>query len=197
MGAWLAAGKTAQRPVRRGAGGCASQRLVLLAVSRTREDRPMNMKVLWSLAVAALALAACSRPAPWKEYAYADQQFAVAFPAPPKSGKELGPLLTEMNDGKMDFGVTAACNIPPDADPANILASATQRTAENGHVHDTTMIALSGATGRQMLIDQANGPTVTQRLFVRNGCLYVIFAASKDGPNSEAVTRFLSSFRFL
>jgi len=157
----------------------------------------MNVKVLPGLLMAALALAACSHPSPWKEYVYADQHFAVAFTAPPKAGKEMGPFLAEMNDGKTDLGVTAACNLPPGANPAQLVDSATERTRENGTVHDITAITLGQTAGRQMLVDQASGPTVTQRVFVKNGCLYLVFAASKDGPKSEAVTRFLDSFRFL
>jgi hypothetical protein len=157
----------------------------------------MKAKALWSLAVVALALAACARPSPWKQYVYGDQHFAAAFPAPPKVGKEMGPLLAEMNDGKIDLGVTAACAIPPGTDADHVIESAIQRTGENGTVHDIATITLGGTTGRQMLVDQAGGPTVTQRIFVKNGCLYLVFAAAKDGPKSEAVSHFLDSFRFL
>jgi hypothetical protein len=148
------------------------------------------------LLAALLVLSACSAGATWTEYVYKDRHFAVAFTAPPKASGD-GPFLVEESDGSVDFGVSAQCNIVTDKSPDQMLSAAIEASRLNGTVRNVTYTATGQTVGREMLVDRPGTATVRQRIFVNGGCLYLVFAATKDGPDSEAVTHFLDSFRLL
>lgn len=158
-----------------------------------------NIKTMTSaFAIAALGLlGACSPSVAWTDYSYKPQHFAAAFTAPPKVTAGEQPFLVEQNDGEVDFGVTAACNIVTNKNPDQMMADAIEGTRLNGTVRNVVYTALGGTMGREMLVDRTGGPTIKQRLFVHGGCLYLIFAGTKDGADDERVAHFLDSFRFL
>ncbi|MEI9888531.1 MAG: hypothetical protein WDN08_18930 [Rhizomicrobium sp.] len=51
--------------------------------------------------------------------------------------------------------------------------------------------------GREMLVDRAGATTVRQRIFVKGGCLYLVFASATGGAEDARVAQFLDSFRLL
>ena len=152
---------------------------------------------LYGFTAATLLLAACSGGPAWKESVYTDQHFAVAFTAPPKVTKTGNVFLAEENDGTIDLGVTAACGIAPDRSPDDVMADAVARTRANGTVRNVTYTATGQTMGREMLIDRAGATTVDQRIFVKGGCLYLVFGTATGGPDDEQVRHFLDSFRLL
>jgi hypothetical protein len=155
-----------------------------------------TMKFMPLLAAATL-LAACSPTATWTDYVYKPQHFAAAFTAPPKVDPDPNPFLVEENDGSVDFGVTAVCNITSGKSPDEMMSDAIEGTRQNGTVRAITYTASGGVMGREMLVDRAGETTVKQRVFVKDKCMYLVFASSKDGPDDAAVTHFLDSFRML
>ncbi len=156
----------------------------------------MAMSTRPALAAALVLLAACSASPDWKEYVYKEQHFAAAFTAPPKSTAANGALLVEQNDGTVDFGVTALCNIA-DKEPDQLMSEAVEGTRAHGTVRNLTYTALGETMGREMLIDRAGATTVRQRIFARGGCLYLVFATAAGGSDDDQVKHFLDSFRLL
>ncbi len=148
------------------------------------------------LLAASVLLAGCSSSPAWTDYTYKAQHFAAAFTAPPKT-TDGAPFLVEENDGTVDFGVTAACNIVTDKTSDQILSDAVEASRISGTVRNVTYTALDQTMGREMLVDRTDAPTVKQRIFVRDHCLYLVFATTKDGPDDDRVKHFLDSFRFL
>ena len=156
----------------------------------------INRIALSGLLAASALLAGCSQGGTWTDYIYKEQHFAAAFTAPPKV-TEGAPFLVEENDGSVDFGVTAACNIVTDKTPDQILSDAVEGSRINGTVRNLTYTALGQTMGREMLVDRAGAPTIKQRIFVKDHCLYLVFATTKSGPDDDQAKHFLDSFRFL
>ena len=155
------------------------------------------MSNIKTMAVALTALlGACSPNATWTDYRYEPHHFAAAFTAPPKAGASENPFLVEQNDGEVDFGVTAACSaVPKNSDL--ILSDAIAGTRSSGTVRNVTYVALGQTMGRELMVDRSGAPTVRERLFAKDNCLYIVFATTAGGADDERVAHFLDSFRLL
>ncbi len=77
------------------------------------------------------------------------------------------------------------------------MADAIARTRANGTVRNVTYTATGQTMGREMLIDRSGATTVKQRIFVKGGCLYLIFGTATGGPDDDQIKHFLDSFRLL
>ena len=155
-----------------------------------------------TMAVAALSLCvglcgAASAADGWKDYTYKPQHFAASFPAPPTIINENGSFLARDVTDPPGLTAVAACILPPGLTPAQIVSNAIENSRMNGKIRDLTDVALGPVKGKAMVVDRIDGSTVRQRIFSRDGCLYVVFGTIVKGHDEKPVTRFLDSFKLI
>ena len=156
-----------------------------------------------ALGLALLGLGACTPP--MKEYAYPAWGFAAAFQSDPvvtdepasADGSRPHTLLVEASSGGRDFAVTATDASQASNSPDEMLSQAPQLVANSmgGTVDTTTYVATGAVVGREVRINKAGKPMMVLRVFVSNGRLYQVGAASVLGLGDPAVKTFLDSFR--
>ena len=157
------------------------------------------MDTIKRLALAGLlaALAGCSSSVTWTEYVYKDQRFAVSFTAPPKASTHPGGFLVEETTDAFDLGAVATCTLSGDKSSDAVLSDAVDAIRTQGTVRNVSYTATGDLVGRVMLVDRLGAPTIKERVFVKGKCLYQVYAADNDGPDSDLVAHFLDSFRLL
>ncbi|HVN00217.1 MAG TPA: hypothetical protein VMT68_08385 [Caulobacteraceae bacterium] len=165
----------------------------------------MRRRIVVSLALATLALAACKPPpAATKEYAYPAWGFRISFASPPQvTDKPAQPdgtphsVVAESDGGGRDFAISAT----DAADVGVSVDQLTDRLAQmmagdlKGEATIKTYAATAeGLDGRQFDLKQGGRPVARVRVFLAGGRFYTLAAKSAFGLEDPAVGDFLSSF---
>ena len=145
----------------------------------------------------------------WREYAYADQQFAAAFPAPPKVAK----IPFESDDGRKAtktvyylekdserFQVAVVDLLTAGIDEPTAIARATASMRGQGEVAVDITAEVQGHWGHYLSLETHDGRHSVAGIFFRNERLYEIEASAPisdfEAVSSELV-RFQQSLRFI
>jgi len=166
--------------------------------------------IRWLFPVAAMLFLA--RPADaqseWREYAYADQQFAVSFPASPVEVFSLrspeGTAVTEAQYsaalGAAHFRISVFDLLRVRMGGPTAVARAAYSLREKGDVKLDAAAEVQGNWGRDLEVVANDGTRTIAAVFFRNDRLYVVEA---EAPSSdfEALSadmiRFQQSLRFV
>jgi len=157
------------------------------------------------LALALVAVAACSAPPKPTAYVNAQWGFGVTFPGPPKvtetaaSATQAHSVLAEANVDGRDFAVNVIDATGADGAPSEILdrAQAVLAQSQGLDVGTTAVVTLGDIPGREVRFDKDGSPAMLARLFMINSRLYEVNANSAKGPTDPAVKTFLDSFHLV
>ena len=171
-------------------------------------EAPLRIAVGIAALIAVIASRAEAQ-SQWREYAYPDQQFAAAFPAPPEvmripSEDADGRRMTEMvyylqQDGKR-YQVRVFDLLRAGIDEPTAIARAAASMRENGEVKIDIAAEVQGHWGHYISLETHDGRHTIAGVFFRNERLYEI-EASAPASDFEAVSsdlvRFQQSLRFI
>ena len=140
----------------------------------------------------------------WREYAYADQQFAATFPAPPEisripANRGISQTVYHVEQGSEQFHVAVFDLLKAGINEATAIAGATANMRDKGEVKLDIQAEVQGHWGHFLSLETANGRRILAAVFFRNERLYQI-EASAPVAEFEAVSsdlvRFQQSLRF-
>jgi hypothetical protein len=165
----------------------------------------MRRSLAISLAIAALALAACRLPAPpTRAYAYPAWGFRVSFQASPQAtDKPAQPdgtphsLLLEADSGGRDFAIDAndAQGETRSIDTlADGVAQLMVADIDAKPTIKTNAATAEGLIGRQFDLEQNGRPMARVRVFLKGGRFYTLVAKSVFGIDDPAIDGFFHSF---
>ena len=143
----------------------------------------------------------------WAEYTYPDQQFAAAFPAPPRvlridgtADRRVTEAIYYVNLDSTRFQVSVfdllRTGINEPAAIANVVAS----LRENNEVKIDIVAEVQGHWGHYLNLATPTGRRIVAGVFFRNNRLYEIEAnapASEFEAVSSDLVRFQQSLRFI
>jgi len=145
----------------------------------------------------------------WREYAYPDQQFAAAFPAPPAvtniASEEIGDrkvtqVVYYLQHDTERFQVRVFDLLRSGINKPAAIARAAASIREKGEVRTDIAAEVQGHWGYYLSLDTYDGRHTIAGVFFRNDRLYEI-EASAPASDFEAVSsdlvRFQQSLRFI
>jgi hypothetical protein len=163
-------------------------------------------------AIAALAAVMAGRAEAqpqWREYAYPDQQFSAAFPAPPEvmrvpfegvDGRRVTEVVYSLQQDSERFQVGVFDLLNAGIDEPTAIARATASMRDKGEVTIDIAAEVQGHWGRFLSLETHDGRHSIAGVFFRNDRLYEI-EASAPAADFEAVSadlvRFQQSLRFV
>jgi hypothetical protein len=165
------------------------------------------MRLLSICAVAAglLALSACARPPPFKEYVFPAWGFAASFRGPPKEtdypaaadGSTVHTFAVESSLFGRDNLVNVIDGSGSSKSDDQALADAPPKLAAyvGGTLGPITYAAVGDVMGREFLINRPGRQAARARIFVANKHLYELVSQSPLGPDDRETGAFLTSFR--
>ncbi|HMI97762.1 MAG TPA: hypothetical protein VK479_14705 [Micropepsaceae bacterium] len=162
--------------------------------------------------IAALVAVIASRAeaeSQWREYAFQDQQFAAAFPAPPEvmripfesaSGRRVREVVYYLQQDSERFQVAVFDLLSAGINEPTAIASAVASMREKGEVKVDIVAEVQGHWGHFLSLETQDGRHIIAGVFFRNERLYEI-EASAPASDFEAVSsdlvRFQQSLRFI
>jgi hypothetical protein len=162
--------------------------------------------------IAALVAVIASRAeaeSQWQEYAYPDQQFAAAFPAPPEvvripfegaDGRRVTEVVYYLQQDSERFQVTVFDLLKAGINEPTAIAGAAASMREKGEVRIDIAAEVQGHWGHYLSLETHDGRHTIAGVFFRNDRLYEI-EASAPASDFEAVSsdlvRFQQSLRFI
>jgi hypothetical protein len=165
-----------------------------------------------ALLIAALVAGIASRAdaqSQWREYAYPDQQFAAAFPAPPEvmripfesaDGRRATEMVYSLEQGSERFQVAVFDLLRAGINEPTAIARAAASMREKGEVKLDIVAEVQGHWGHFLSLETQDGRHSIAGVFFRNERLYEI-EASAPASDFEAVSsdlvRFQQSLRFI
>jgi hypothetical protein len=145
----------------------------------------------------------------WREYAYADQQFAAAFPAPPEvmripfedaDGRRVTEVVYHLQQDSKEFQVAVFDLLRAGINEPTAIANAAASLREKGEVKIDIVAEVQGHWGHFLSLETHDGRHTIAGVFFRNERLYEI-EASAPAADFEAVSsdlvRFQQSLRFI
>jgi hypothetical protein len=161
--------------------------------------------------IAALVAVIASRAeaqSQWREFAYPDQQFAAAFPAPPEvmripfedaDGRRATEMIYSLQQGSERFQVAVFDLLRAGINEQTAIARAAASMREKGEVRMDIAAEVQGHWGHFFSLETHAGMHTLAGVFFRNERLYEI-EASAPLSDFEAVSsdlvRFQQSLRF-
>lgn len=145
----------------------------------------------------------------WREYVYADQQFAASFPVTPAvdafpvrtpDGIAVNESQYSATLGAAHFKVSVFDLLPVRMNGATAVARAADSLRAKGEVKLDAVAEVQGNWGRDLEIASPDGSSTLAAIFFRNDRLYVIEAgapASDFEALSADMVRFQQSLRFI
>ncbi len=167
----------------------------------------MRRRLIAATALVLLARTAYAQPE-WREYVYADQQFAVSFPGAPAvvafplrtpDGTAVSESVYSAALDAANFQVTVFDLLSVRMDGPTAVARAAYSLCANGEVKLDTAAEVQGNWGRDLEITSPDGNSIVAAVFFRNDRLYVIQAAAPASDFqalSAQMIRFQQSLRF-
>jgi hypothetical protein len=165
-----------------------------------------------ALLIAALVAGIASRAdaqSQWREYAYPDQQFAAAFPAPPEvmripfesaDGRRATEMVYSLEQGSERFQVAVFDLLRAGINEPTAIDRAARSMREKGEVKLDIAAEVQGHWGHFLSLETHDGRHTVAGVFFRNERLYEI-EASAPASDFEAVSsdlvRFQQSLRFI
>jgi hypothetical protein len=162
--------------------------------------------------IAALVAVIASRAdaqSQWREYAYPDQQFSAAFPAPPEvmripfegdDGRRVTEVVYYLQQGSERFQVAVFDLLRAGINEPTAIAGAAASMREKGEVRLDIVAEVQGHWGHFLSLETHDGGHTIAGVFFRNERLYEI-EASAPASDFEAVSsdlvRFQQSLRFI
>jgi hypothetical protein len=144
----------------------------------------------------------------WREYAYADQQFAVSFPAEPSvttiplqtpDGARVTEKVYVLQQDTGRFQIAVFDLLQARMDENTVISRAAAALREKGEAHVDIAAEVQGHWGRYLSLETPDGGRMIAAVFFRNDRLYEIQASapatSFDALSSDLV-RFQQSVRF-
>jgi len=144
----------------------------------------------------------------WREFAYPDQQFAAAFPAPPEvmripfedaDGRRATEMIYSLQQGSERFQVAVFDLLRAGINEQTAIARAAASMREKGEVRMDIAAEVQGHWGHFFSLETHDGMHTLAGVFFRNERLYEI-EASAPLSDFEAVSsdlvRFQQSLRF-
>ena len=145
----------------------------------------------------------------WREYAYSDQQFAAAFPAPPEvlripfegaGGRRATEVVYYLQQNSELFQVAVFDLLRAGINEPTAIARAAASMREKGEVRIDIAAEVQGHWGHYVSLETHDGRHSIAGVFFRNDRLYEI-EASAPASDFEAVSsdlvRFQQSLRFI
>lgn len=168
------------------------------------------MKIVAGIAVLVAVIASRAQAeSQWREYAYADQQFTAAFPAPPEvmkipfesaDGRSATEVVYYLQQGSERFQVAVFDLLRAGIDEPTAIARAAGSLREKGEVRLDIAAEVQGHWGYFLSLETHDGRHTIAGVFFRNERLYEI-EASAPAAEFEAVSsdlvRFQQSLRFI
>jgi hypothetical protein len=161
--------------------------------------------------IAALAAVIASRAeaqSQWREYAYPDQQFAAAFPAPPEvmripfedaDGRRVTEVVYSLQQDSQRYQVAVFDLLRSGINEQTAIDRAARSMREKGEVRLDIAAEVQGHWGHFLSLETHDGRHIVAGVFFRNERLYEI-EASAPASDFEAVSsdlvRFQQSLRF-
>jgi len=159
-------------------------------------------------AVVAVIAGRAEAQSQWREYAYPDQQFAAAFPAPPEvtrvpfedaDGRRVTEVVYHLQQDSERFQVSVFDLLRSGINEPTAIARAATSMREKGEVKLDIVAEVQGHWGHFLSLETHDGRHVIAGVFFRNERLYEI-EASAPASDFEAVSsdlvRFQQSLRF-
>jgi hypothetical protein len=159
-------------------------------------------------AVIAVIASGAKAQSQWREYAYPDQQFAAAFPAPPEvmripfedsDGRRATEEIYSLQQGPERFQVAVFDLLRAGINEPTAIARAAASMREKGEVRMDIAAEVQGHWGHFFSLETHDGRHTLAGVFFRNERLYEI-EASAPLSDFEAVSsdlvRFQQSLRF-
>jgi hypothetical protein len=162
--------------------------------------------------IAALVAVIASRAeaeSQWREYAYPDQQFSAAFPAPPEvtripfegaDGRRATEVVYYLQQDSERFQVAVFDLLRADINESTAIDRAARSMREKGEVRLDIVAEVQGHWGHYLSLETHDGRHTIAGVFFRNERLYEI-EASAPVADFEAVSsdlvRFQQSLRFI
>jgi hypothetical protein len=170
-------------------------------------SRPPLKNVAGIAALVAFIVSRAEAQSQWGEYAYPDQQFAAAFPAPPEilkiegaDGHRVTEAIYYVKQDSKRFQVGVFDLLRAGINEPTAIANAVASMGEKGEVRIDIMAEVQGHWGHYLNLETHNGRHVIAGVFFRNDRLYEI-EASAPVSDFEAVSsdlvRFQQSLRFI
>lgn len=168
------------------------------------------MKTVVGIAVlVALIASRAEAESQWREYAYADQQFTAAFPAPPEvmripfesaDGHSATEVVYYLQQGSERFQVAVFDLLRAGINEPTAIDRAARSLREKGEVRLDIAAEVQGHWGYFLSLETRDGRHTVAGVFFRNERLYEI-EASAPSADFEAVSsdlvRFQQSLRFI
>jgi len=140
----------------------------------------------------------------WREYAYPDQQFAAAFPAPPDVARIRGErgvpeVVYYLEQDRERFQVAVFDLLRAGINEPTAIANAAASLREKGEVKLDIPAEVQGHWGYYLSLETPDGRRTIAAVFFRNERLYEIEAsapASEFEAVSSELVRFQQSLRF-
>jgi hypothetical protein len=169
------------------------------------------MRRIAFLAAALVAVIASDSKAEsqWREYAYPDQQFSAAFPAPPEvtripfesaDGRRASEVVYYLQQDSERFQVAVFDLLRADINESTAIDRAARSMREKGEVRLDIAAEVQGHWGHYLSLETHDGRHTIAGVFYRNERLYEI-EASAPASDFEAVSsdlvRFQQSLRFI
>ncbi len=171
-------------------------------------EAPLRIVAGIAALVAVIASRAEAQPQ-WREYAYPDQQFAAAFPAPPEimripsevaDGRRVSEVVYYLQQDGERFQVSVFDVLRAGIDEPTAIARAAASMREKGEVKIDIAAEVQGHWGHYFSLETLDGRHIVAGVFFRNERLYEI-EASAPVSDFEAVSsdlvRFQQSLRFI
>jgi hypothetical protein len=145
----------------------------------------------------------------WREYAYPDQQFAAAFPAPPDviripfegaGGRRVTKVVYYLQQDAARFQVGVIDLLRAGVNEPTAIARAAASMREKGEVRIDIAAEVQGHWGHYLSLETHDGRHTIAGVFFRNDRLYEIEAsapASDFDALSSNLVRFQQSLRFI
>jgi hypothetical protein len=144
----------------------------------------------------------------WREYAYADEQFAVSFPAAPSvvtipSPAPNGARVTEkvyfLEQENSRFQISVFDLLNARMNETTVIARAAAALRDKGEVKLDIVAEVQGHWGHFMSVQTREGSHIVAGVFFRNDRLYEIEASAPEAvfeSVSSDLVRFQQSLRF-
>jgi hypothetical protein len=168
------------------------------------------MKIIAGIAVLVAVIASrAEAQSQWREYAYPDQQFTAAFPAPPEvvripfesaDGRTATEVVYHLQQGSERFQVAVFDLLRAGINESTAIDRAARSLREKGEVRLDIAAEVQGHWGYFLSLETHDGRHTVAGVFFRNERLYEI-EASAPAADFEAVSsdlvRFQQSLRFI
>jgi hypothetical protein len=141
----------------------------------------------------------------WKEYAYPNHAFSVAFPADPKietvayqssDGRPVEARVYSVTQDSGVFRMTVADLSETKLEEAAVIDHAIRTLAQGGEIKLDIPHRISQVYGRQLSIAGADGSHAFVAVFFRNKRLYQIEGKATDRNSTSDAIRFHQSLSF-